>query len=69
MFNNKKEVQEFDDVDIKIWATELVLSSYLAGKTDKALSRQDIVSIIDFSNMLVGFVHYDILPEEINDEV
>lgn len=72
MFSNKKEIKntdDFDDVDIKMWSVELVLNSYMNGKQDKTLTKEDVIKVIEFSNLIVGFVHYDILPEEIDDEV
>lgn len=67
--------EELDEnISVKMWAIELMLQTYLSTKTvqqdsDKQLTKEEIVKILDFSRMLQNYVSFDILPEELDDEL
>lgn len=67
-----KDTKQFDEVDIKMWAIELSLQTLMAEKTSSSqpiqITRKDFVSVIEHAHMLNSYVHFDSLPEELEDD-
>lgn len=68
----KKDLPDDDCPDIKMWAFELMLQTFINTKFSKqdsnhSLEKEDIVKIIELSKMIHDYVSFDILPEGIDD--